>query len=594
MKYSELLKAFKYPAWIYISLIFSVLISLSMFGFSRCIGNNSCNWLSDSPQTWFDALFNTFQMLVLGYGGVHGSDAPWQIQVARFGIPILTSSSIILAAIRRASYQHMAMTVKFWNDHIVFCGCGDQGRALIKQYLDQEHPKNIVVIDVKENPNNDYLKERGVIFLNEDAQSISSLKKARVLRSSCIYIMTGSDQTNLEIFDALKEVISKTKKINSDIKPQNCIIHIYESTLKSSVDKHIEDYRRKIGLENKWKFQTFNVSASCARSLLTNHLAPHHFCPEDMQPHILVLGNGWLAEQLIIQGANIGHYSNGRKLRITCIDENAEQMRDALYSRFPAIDPVRFEHMAWNEIECRLLPVIDTCFITRSAECIPGNLYDKFVSTEKVSVVYVCHPDRDIALRILAALQANFISYLYCPELVFCDLHGNKPEYFSKINEQPSIFDAISEGVRLENDEAIIHGVRENWAVKIHKHYLTKNNGQNWHELSEDKRDSNRQSADHWKIKFDLIRENNLHDLLPAIEKNLDLLMRMEHDRWCAERFMKGWRYCNNPESKEQQMDAKSKKRSWCLCAYDDLPYEEQQKDKDVCDIAAELQGKSN
>lgn len=591
MKISALFEIIKRNEWAFIGLALIVLITLALTGFSRCMGVNACNWLTDPPQSTLDALFFSMQMLVMGYGGVHGIDAPWQIQIARFGFPLLSFYSIIAAVIRLASYRHTKFRVRFWDDHIVFCGCDNQGRALIREYLKQTQPKKIVVISVEDHPDNVIFEKSGVVFLKEDAKLPVSLRQARVMAACCVYIMTGFDQANLEIFCTLKDIIDTTERSSRVVGQRSCLVHLYDNSLKALVDQDLYE-NRKIWNDKGWDIRTLNTLETSARFLLTSEFGPHHFVAADEQPHVLVLGHSWLAEQIIIQGASIGHYPNSRRLRVTYVAEDADQLRDMIFASYPVLDPKRYTHLGWTRQESDLLPVIDTCFISKSPECLSGELYEQIADSGKLAVAYICHPDYEHALRVLSVLKSNLglpgNNLNSLPMLVLCDLDGKMNEYVHN-DTNSRVFDALSASVRLKDSEVVIHGVREDWARSIHEHYLELYGGDPWDELAEGIRDSNRQSADHWQIKLDLLGNGKPSDFMPNLDDHRDMLMRLEHDRWCAERLMNGWRYCDKPEGNDKQKEAKAKKMNWCLCDYDELSAEDQQKDKDVCDIAAKL-----
>lgn len=579
--------------WILICLAFVGLFIFSLTGFSPCIGSNSCTWLSDTPQSWQDSLFFTLQMLVMNFGGIHGVEVPWQIQIVRFGLPFMASLSIIKGLLKIAAYRQLSFFIRFWHGHIIFCGCGDQARALIRQYLSQGLHKKIIVIDVNDTPENKKLANEGVKFLKEDAKLPDVLRQVGIKRARCVYIMAGADQANLEIFEAFKEVVEAANFETSSDSGRNCFIHIYDSTLKSSIDTDI--YKGRVAGPNKgWEVRTINAWENSARVLFTGDHGPHLHCSDTQQPHILILGHGWLAEQLIIQGARLGHYPGGRKLRITYIDDDADHLRDTLYARFPVLDPKQSAHMDWHEKERCILPVIDTCFIAKSADRITGEIFAKIIEPAPLSVAYICHSDDEQALQILSALKSN----LSTPkgqktEIVLCDAHGHNFSFVTKSdNDQcPQIhyFDAVSAGLNLKKGEDVIEEFREEWAKSIHEHYRALYSGDDWEKLPENMRDSNRQSSDHWKIKLDWIKSKSQGDMVAAIENHLDVLMSLEHDRWCAERFMNGWRFCDKPKNKDEQTLAKARKQNWCLCSFDALSNEDKEKDKDVCDIAAKM-----
>ena len=581
--------------WTLAGLAFMVLICMSIIGFNPCWGAGKIDcggWTKDSPESFLDVLFFTLQMLVLNYGGVHGEVVPCMIQVARFGLPLLASATIIREIFKIAALRGFPILIWNWNRHIVFCGGGDQARSLIRQYLKNGHRK-IVVIDFDDTLDTNELKHEGVVILRENATFASSLLKARVKQASCVYIMAGSDQTNVAIFSTLEKVIGAGNPNGEALK--NCFLHIYDPTLKNSLDGQLQKKRHSKATPG-WEIRTFCTWENAARVLFTNH-GPHlnTWFADDKTPHILILGHSWLAEQLIVQGARLGHYSGGRKLRITYVDENAESLRDRLHAQFPALDPKPATHMAWHPKELDCLPVINTDFIAKAADSLTGELYARIIESAPISAAYICHSDNEQALRTLAALQANLATPATRSKtkIVVCDMQGLDLAYLGNSEGHSWIetFDAIAAGATLKKNEPVIDGFREDWAKGIHQFYFDKYPGTDpWEKLSNTMRDSNRECADHLKIKLDWLKPSSESDLSEKLQTHRMELMRMEHERWNAERFMSGWRYCERPESKDGEEEAKNKKQNWNLCTFDKLSPSEQEKDKDIVwDITLKL-----
>lgn len=569
--------------WLLISLLFIALLVISMLGFRSCVGTHQCDaWLTDVPKSSLDTLFFTLQMLVMNYGGVHG-DAPWTIQLARFGLPVLTSLSVIKGVVEVAAYRHLSFRLHFWREHIVFCGGGDQSRALILQYLKQPHPPKIVVVDVRDVPENKALWAQGAKFLKEDAKLPDVLRRVGIQRARCVYIMAGSDQTNVEIFKHFAEVIGLNA---TDAQAsQHCFVHLYDPTLRAAVDQHW----RKDHPANAWQIQTHNTWESAARDLMTGQYAPHLHSDA---PHILILGASWLTEQLIIQGARLGHYPNGQKLRLTCVDEQAHTLRDRFYAQYPALDPKPAPHLAWHTNELALLPVIDTHFVAHPAEGFSSEQFAEICATP-ISIAYICQADDEKALHILAALRANLPAHNgKKTSIVLCDMHPHQIHDTLNLHDlYPEVhhFNAVAAGILLEAGALGKDDLREVAAKAIHQDYCQRHGGLSWAQLSEDSRESNRQSADHWKIKFDWLQRQNNGVLPTDLAPYQDRLMRLEHDRWVAERLMGGWRYVARPQTKAEEPSLKANKLNWCLCPFDALSQVDQQKDQDVCEVARKI-----
>ena len=136
-------------------------------------------------------------------------------------------------------------------------------------------------------------------------------------------------------------------------------------------------------------------------------------------------------------------------------------------------------------------------------------------------------------------------------------------------------------------------------AEKIHSHYQKKYDDVKWSRLDEVKRAWNRSPADHVDVKMRIIAamikntaekhekddiNNKLKDLVnrlaaydPKNKDNslhmyFDILSRIEHDRWCAEKYADGWTYADGPKNN-------AKKQNPCLMPYDNLPDDEKLKD---------------
>lgn len=97
-----------------------------------------------------------------------------------------------------------------------------------------------------------------------------------------------------------------------------------------------------------------------------------------------------------------------------------------------------------------------------------------------------------------------------------------------------------------------------------------------WEDLSEEFRDSNRQAADHIPVKlralgYHLEKATTPGRIRGFQKEQIELLAKMEHARFCAERRLAGWTY--GPET------IRERKINRTLVKWDDLPPEEREKD---------------
>jgi len=144
-------------------------------------------------------------------------------------------------------------------------------------------------------------------------------------------------------------------------------------------------------------------------------------------------------------------------------------------------------------------------------------------------------------------------------------------------------------------------GIREKLAQAIHENYRGNQAGkkspddpamQSWEHLREDLKESNRQQADQIPEKLQAVGygirlaagwEPSKMGLTP---EELELLARMEHDRWLRDKMAAGWTYAPPPRN-----DAKKTHPS--LVPWEDLPEAEKEKDRQAVQAIPELLAKA-
>jgi hypothetical protein len=138
--------------------------------------------------------------------------------------------------------------------------------------------------------------------------------------------------------------------------------------------------------------------------------------------------------------------------------------------------------------------------------------------------------------------------------------------------------------------------LREKLARAIHERYYQRQHGvkpsgdpamQPWETLREDLKESNRQQADQIPEKLQAIG----YDIRPAAgdktekpwltKEKLELLARMEHDRWMAHKIAQGWTY--GPVKDD------NRRLHPCLLSWEELAEEEKEKDRQAVRDIPEL-----
>jgi len=159
------------------------------------------------PQaSWLDLLVNAFHMSVIER--VFQSGDGVLPAVLTFLLPLLTviilgEGALRVLTIFIARHEHReewdTMVAKTYTNHIVVCGVGELGKALVKR-IHADHPETkIVLVDLRPG----LLSEAGlsggnVICLQSDMTSIETLKTANCHKARLVLLASGNDAFNLE------------------------------------------------------------------------------------------------------------------------------------------------------------------------------------------------------------------------------------------------------------------------------------------------------------------------------------------------------------------------------------------------------------
>ena len=138
--------------------------------------------------------------------------------------------------------------------------------------------------------------------------------------------------------------------------------------------------------------------------------------------------------------------------------------------------------------------------------------------------------------------------------------------------------------------------LRESMARAIHERYRKNQKGkkplddpamQPWESLREDLKESNRQQADQIPEKLrvigcEILPVTNREEIKPGFcPEQVEILARMEHDRWMAEKLAAGWSYAAIRDD--------VKKRHPCLVPFEHLPEGEKDKDRQAVQAIPDL-----
>ncbi|MFO8173493.1 MAG: NAD-binding protein [Longimicrobiales bacterium] len=488
------------------------------------------------PRSGWDLLYLSLQLFVLESGAVWGP-VPWELQVARLLAPAVAGYAAVGALVILLRDQMERFRLRFYRNHVVICGLGRKGLFLARAL--REKRKRVVIIE--EDADNDLVdtaREDGAVVLVGDARDPHLLRTARVHKSFHLVAVSGNDGVNAEV-----AVRARALLLGRRSTPLTCLVHIVDPGLCDLLRMQ-EVARRQ---EDAFRLDFFNVFEGGARALLSRF--PVTGRSEGPAAHIVVVGLGRFGENLVLQAARewrLGNGSSADPLQVTVVDEDAVSRTESLSARQP-----------WLAQVCEVRAV-DA--LLESREFAEARFLSDAQGRPAVSSIYICfdNDSRGISAALTLYRQVRDRGV----PVVVRTVHGG------------GLASLLREGAGADTDLAQLHafglldrtcnpdllfaGANEALARAIHEEYVRDRVSKGdspqrdqamlpWEELDEDLKESNRAQAAHIGVKLAAVG----CDLAPLVgwdadsfafePEELELLARMEHDRWVEDRLRSGW-----------------------------------------------------
>jgi hypothetical protein len=427
--------------------------------------------------------------------------------------------------------------------------------------LSRRHGVVMCLVNLDEE-HRDLMWSSGVVVVT-GARGVEDLMvRTGARRAKAVYALFERNEDNIAVANF---VLSRT--------PASCFCRLSPLDFKQGFDA--EDYfdRRLL-----FRLRPFNEAEWLARGLMRAFPPDALLAAQEDRVHVVLVGIGSIGRAVLLQMARIGHYRSGLKPRITIIDQAAGCRWESLRGRYPALE-------SWVDVaicESR----IEDLDAPRIARILAG--------PTPVSGVYISTPGEVANLR-LARLVLGLgvpgarpvfpvVVMEARPDGVLSDFQRG-----STHSAQFHVFEPFQRGGEPARD--ILEGVDDEIARRMHEAYCAKDDAlrkadplrgkaefnRPWAELPESARNANRMSGDHFEVKLRavscrLVRAGEAPEATWSGEE-LEVLARMEHARWWADRTMDGWTRGSRDNARRRHPD---------LIPYDDLEEPVRQLDRDA------------
>ncbi|HLX63445.1 MAG TPA: NAD-binding protein, partial [Planctomycetota bacterium] len=325
-----------------IAIVTSVVVAVVCIGYAGLDDYyNVRNEKHYSPSTVF---YMTLQFFTLQFALI---DSPkdgalnWQIELARFAAPLLSSYAVVRAMTEIFAEPLKAARVSFLRNHVVICGLSQKGFALVKDFRSRGVPVVLVEWD-KENDLLENCRDVGAYLVMGDATEELTLRKAACGHARLLFAVCDEDGVNAEIgMLAQTLVMRETGKA-----PLDMYLHIENLKLCALLRAHGVNERKSAGT----RMRIFNIHENAARFVLKDHpLDGDGIRSDDARTvHLLIIGFSRMGETLALHAAQIGHFANGKKLKLTLVDRQMKARSTPFRARYPQFEQA-CDVEYWNE-----------------------------------------------------------------------------------------------------------------------------------------------------------------------------------------------------------------------------------------------------
>lgn len=496
-------------------------------------------YLPDSGYTFSDLLYQSVQLFVLQLQVLPGR-TPWTLEVARWSAATVSFYAVLRAGSVLFAGELDRLRLRHLSGHVVVCGLGRKGLQLTQDFL----ARGDKVVIIEKDEENDHLlaaREAGALVVLNAAADDAILRQARVAQAAVLLAVTGDDGANIETAVVARRLVRT--EASGRATPLRAFAHVGDLRLCGL----LRDSRAFTG-DEPVETAPFNIHEAAARVLLRdNPLDRERLLPGDPRfVHLCVVEFGQMGESVALQAARMVHLANGSRLRVTLIDPEADERRKRFLGRCPGFTAVADLDVLEGDVE-----YADVLAQLEEWGRDPGRLLDIVVCFDDDRRSLACAlalverlRERRVPVRVRMSQGAGLST------LARASGTGN---WTGRI----SVFGLLD---RLCTRESVLGESLDQLARRAHEDYLRRKLAEGerpgsrpslrqWNELDEFFRESNRQQADHIPVKLravgcrtEPVAEGTKAPGFAFTPDEVELLARMEHERWCARHLLDGWK----------------------------------------------------
>ncbi|MBD3289464.1 hypothetical protein GF337_11730, partial [candidate division KSB1 bacterium] len=335
----------------------------------------------------------------------------------------------------------------------------------------------------------------------------------------------------------------------------------------------LSHHEKAVNTIENYDLRIFNSYENSVRSLMNDHPFDRKGIEKDSPKfiQIILIGFGDIGKRVILHAAQTCHFANQKKPAIIVYDTNIALEQNRFLTNNPAIKDIC--DIQWKPFDfdnIKLEKEISTYLQIESAITTILFVFDDPVKNilKASEICQVVGEDTQVLVR------------MHDESRMAEALESRKGDFFAN---QIKVFGLPKQ---TSSFELIIEEELDKMARAIHEYYLDKFPPQGaprpsqlpWNQLSQEYKDANRQAANHIPVKLravncEFVSEKDKRPQAEFPSDEIEMMAIMEHNRWCAERRLKGWTYAPVRDDLKKQND--------CLIPWEKLPDKEKKKDRE-------------
>ncbi|MCU1369695.1 MAG: RyR protein [Ilumatobacteraceae bacterium] len=509
--------------WFVLAFLWVVIVVIGITGFVKQGSADGVN------RAFLDNLYLTFQLGTLDYDGSSGP-MNWQVQLARFVVPLLAAGTILQTASVVFREEFRRYRLRYQKGHTIICGLGETGARLATAF--SEAGGHVVAIE----PDPAVAAGSGVAeqldhVLSGSGTDEELLRTAGIERAGRVVVCTGDDAANVQVTQVVARVSTARSRT-----PLRCSVQLGSASLALLL--------RSADLESHGgtRISYFNLHERAARALLAQQGPP--MAVAWPAPHLMVVGLGQFGTSLVLalsqQWADV---QPGVKLNPTLVDPAARQKWEALRLLHPALDQVCEPTLVDLDLQAPEPDEVDG-FLALLAEDPPAWVAvadaDETTALANAGFLHQHLPRGRVAIVVRMQSESGLGGLL--------QPHPDSAPTLPGV----SLFPFLDRTCTIETVDG---GVREQLAESVHEDYLAhldpatsgSSLARPWAELSDADREQSRKRVDGIVADLDALGL----DLVPLrrwgapevtlTDEQVDHLAARDHQRWFDDRTAAGW-----------------------------------------------------